>query len=647
HFEGEAYLWSKHAEFLKFVNVPRRAAPAFQLALASYEPADRALLEERGWTVRDAAEFSYDLDGYRSYISRSRAEFTVAKDQNVRFRSGWFSDRSATYLAAGRPVITQDTGFGNVLPVGEGLFAFSTMEEILESIRLIEDDYPRARKAARAVAAGFFAHDVVLPDLLSRLGLAPKPSAPYRSSAEDAFDVGRPIDAGSFDAVLEPLVLEPTSRRPLRLPEETIRGVMSRPLPVRSRTGRRGTGEPSRNGTSDSGGPLPEFSLIVVTFGALALTRLCLESALARAAGHSVEILVVDNASTDGTPDYLESLAASDPRISPILLPENRGFPAACNAGLERARGEILILLNNDTILPPEWLERLRAPLLDPRVGGVNPVTNRIGTEAEVSTAYRTYGGWLREARRRARDHRGRTREVEMLALFCLAVRRTVYERIGPLDEGFGLGLFEDDDYSARLRDAGFRLMCAEDVLVHHFGEASFGELVPRGEYGDLFRANRARFEGKWEREWTTHSRRTPLRYVRVVEEARRLVSDLVPEGATVAVVSRGDEELVAFSGRTGWHFPRQGDGTYAGHYPADGPAAVAQVEALHGAGADYLLIPEPAFWWLEYYEELERHLARHCAEVARTDGGLLFRLAGTEPVPAGAEGTPPGGGIA
>jgi hypothetical protein len=81
--------------------------------------------------VRDDLDLSCDVDAYRQYVAGSCGEFTVAKVQNVRVRSGWFSDRSATYLAAGRPVITQETGFSNILPTGEGLFAFSTMEEIL------------------------------------------------------------------------------------------------------------------------------------------------------------------------------------------------------------------------------------------------------------------------------------------------------------------------------------------------------------------------------------------------------------------------------------------------------------------------------------------------------------------------------------
>jgi hypothetical protein len=108
---------------------------------------------------------------YRDYISSSRAEFTVAKDQNVRLRSGWFSERSACYLAAGRPVVTQDTGFGRVLPTGEGLFAFDNTEQALEAIEVINADYERHSRAARAIAEEYFDSGKVLGKLLEDLGL--------------------------------------------------------------------------------------------------------------------------------------------------------------------------------------------------------------------------------------------------------------------------------------------------------------------------------------------------------------------------------------------------------------------------------------------------------------------------------------------
>ena len=111
------------------------------------------------------------MDEYRDYIGGSRGEFTVAKEQNIRLRSGWFSDRSACYLAAGRPVIVQDTAFGSYLPTGKGLFAFQTMEDILTAVDKIEGDYEGNCRTARDLAVEYFAAEKVLASLMQRAGL--------------------------------------------------------------------------------------------------------------------------------------------------------------------------------------------------------------------------------------------------------------------------------------------------------------------------------------------------------------------------------------------------------------------------------------------------------------------------------------------
>ena len=168
---GEVYRWSKHVEFMKFLDLPSRTSQALELALAGCNDTDRRVLEEHGWRIRNAAEVSDDVDTYRAYISGSRAEFTVAKDQNVRLRSGWFSDRSATYLAARRPVVTQDTGFGNVFPTGRGLFGFSTMDEAVTAVEAINADYEQHSRAAGELARAYFDSDLVLTRLLKDCGV--------------------------------------------------------------------------------------------------------------------------------------------------------------------------------------------------------------------------------------------------------------------------------------------------------------------------------------------------------------------------------------------------------------------------------------------------------------------------------------------
>jgi hypothetical protein len=172
-YKGETYYWSKHHEFLKFIDLPRRVDLPFELAtgLVHLYPDVRGMLTSCGWRLVDAHQFTACPWPYRDYVRASLGEFTVARDQNVRLRSGWFSERSACYLAGGRPVITQDTGFGKYLPTGEGLFAFNSMEEIVAACEAIRSDYVRHSRAARAIAEEYFRAETVLEKVLCDLGL--------------------------------------------------------------------------------------------------------------------------------------------------------------------------------------------------------------------------------------------------------------------------------------------------------------------------------------------------------------------------------------------------------------------------------------------------------------------------------------------
>ncbi|HEY1266233.1 MAG TPA: hypothetical protein VGH16_03190 [Candidatus Binatia bacterium] len=172
-FKGETYFWSKHHEFLKFIDVPKRAVQPIELAtgLDNLGAGDAELLQSNGWRLVDAHPLTLSPQPYRDYICASRGELTVAKDLNVRLKSGWFSERSACYLAAGHPVITQDTGFDAVLPTGRGLFTFNTVEEILTAFDAIDSDYERESGAARAIAEEYFKAETVLARLLGDLGL--------------------------------------------------------------------------------------------------------------------------------------------------------------------------------------------------------------------------------------------------------------------------------------------------------------------------------------------------------------------------------------------------------------------------------------------------------------------------------------------
>ena len=253
----------------------------------------------------------------------------------------------------------------------------------------------------------------------------------------------------------------------------------------------------------------PKVSIIIVSFENVELTQLCLESVFANTTHPNYEVIVVDNASSDSTPEYLRDLEVNEPRVKVILNTENLGFAAANNQGLAIAEGEFLLLLNNDTVVPRGWLSPLirQASLED--VGLVGPVTNFVGNEAKVDVPYADdLDGMGDFAADHMREHKGQSFDIKVLAMFCVLMRRDVYEEVGPLDEAFGIGMFEDDDYSYRMREAGYRTVCAEDAFIHHFGQAAFKKLIESGAYGELWEKNQAVFESKWGA-WEAHVHRS------------------------------------------------------------------------------------------------------------------------------------------
>lgn len=171
-YGGEIYRWSKHLEWVKFMDLPTRTSQTFEVALKVDDQSDREELALNGWRLVDPLPISLDpFASYRAFIGGSRAEFSVAKDQNVRLRSGWFSERDACYLASGRPVVAQDTGFGVALPTGEGLFAVRSVDDAVHAIDKINGDYRRHAAAARALAEEYFDARQVARRFLEDVGL--------------------------------------------------------------------------------------------------------------------------------------------------------------------------------------------------------------------------------------------------------------------------------------------------------------------------------------------------------------------------------------------------------------------------------------------------------------------------------------------
>ena len=242
----------------------------------------------------------------------------------------------------------------------------------------------------------------------------------------------------------------------------------------------------------------PLASVVVVTYNNLALNRQCLESVYGRTEWPNLEVIAVDNASEDGTPEYLAEALREFPTLHVVLNDGNEGFARANNVGLARAAGAFLVLLNNDTIVSRGWLAALIRHLQrDPTLGMVGPSSNAVGNEAEIPVGYQDVAGMPAWAAEYVLEHDGESFDIPMLGMFCVAMRRDVFEKVGGLDERFEIGMFEDDDYARRVRLAGYRMTCVRDSFVHHWQKASF-RLLGEPEYLKLYHRNRRRFDEKW-----------------------------------------------------------------------------------------------------------------------------------------------------
>ena len=170
-FRGETYYWSKHLNFLPLADLPQRTSQELELATEIDEEAVRSEFQRNGWVLTNPLAVSQDIEVYHHYICTSRGEFSVSKDVVVRTRSGWFSDRSVCYLAAGKPVVTQDTGFSKSISTGRGLLTFSTAEEARAALDAINCDYLTHARAAREIAQEYFDSTKVLAKMLLDVGI--------------------------------------------------------------------------------------------------------------------------------------------------------------------------------------------------------------------------------------------------------------------------------------------------------------------------------------------------------------------------------------------------------------------------------------------------------------------------------------------
>jgi len=696
-YEGEEYQWSKHFEFLKFLDVPKCTSQKFELALSGFDTSDRALLEASGWEVRDAANFSLDFELYKQYIAGSRGEFTVAKDQNIRFRTAWFSDRSATYLAAARPVITQETGFSKFLPTGEGLFSFSTKDEVLAAVDAINGDYERQRRAAMAVAREYFSYDIVLPRLLSEAGIdAAKSRSVGGSRHRHQVNV-----IGAFSAQTG---LGETARRYVRALEAA--GIKVNPV---------------------------ETSLLRADSPPLCDGE------------EGVNIICSDIASQPATPSMLAKGPLHRGYNIALWLWELRSIPRRYRehfAYYNEIWAPTSFLTDAFGSVSPIPVVTLPHPLLPGSEGDRARGRQRLGLDADAYIFTFVFNFFSRIERKNPMGvidsfkAAFKPHESAHLVIKCLNSDFSAdhFHTLERMTEGQHISICDDEWPRAQMVDlmaatdcyvslhraegvglpigdamaAGkpviatgwsgnmdfmnvsnsfpvrFRLMELETDVGHYPKGSIYAEpdlehaaelmryVFERREEGAR-RGNIARAEIRaWYSEITagkaiasrlelisqrrklhelqrqlhspiedlprfsasfkTLGEYVPehaLHYESVKQGVRRVILSCLPSTANVLILSGGDDELIDLGERRGWHFPQGNQREYAGFHPRDSAEAIRNLELVRRHGGEFLVFPEPSFWWLDHYREFHEYLQQKYAVAYSDQCCLIYDLSG------------------
>lgn len=235
-------------------------------------------------------------------------------------------------------------------------------------------------------------------------------------------------------------------------------------------------------------------SIIILTYNQLEVSKKCFESLAKYTKEEEVEIIVVDNGSTDGTREYLKSNSS----FITILNDINMGFAKGCNQGIEVATGDNLLFLNNDTIVTENWLDAMLALLnSNEKIGMVGPVSNYISGLQRINVDYHTDEEINEFSLRYCAKVKGKSKRVIRLVGFCLLVRRELIEKLVGFDERFKLGSFEDDDICLRTVLEGYELHIALDSFVHHYGHVTFNGNNDIN-INQLYIENRMKYIEKW-----------------------------------------------------------------------------------------------------------------------------------------------------
>lgn len=278
------------------------------------------------------------------------------------------------------------------------------------------------------------------------------------------------------------------------------------------------------------------FSVILLAYNNLEeTTKPCLESLFQATVKTDFQIVVVDNASEDGTADYLKSIESKHDNLKIVLNATNKGYSGGNNTGVEAYKADYYILLNSDTIVTDGWLDKFEAFFKShPDTGLIGPMTNSAGNEQtlclnieeeqgedETTSRNERMQESIRQGLQWCARHEGSHFFTDCLGFFCVAIRQEVFDTIGLLDESYGIGMFEDEDFCKRAEQAGFEMACMEDVFIYHMGSYSFKKLGEKLHM--LFLSNLEKFKKNYGIEW--ESRLSPKRI------AKLLLADMEKKG--------------------------------------------------------------------------------------------------------------------
>ncbi len=383
--------------------------------------------------------------------------------------SEWFDTRLVADLALARPA-------WNFVLIGSTYGADTTRLERLPNIHLMGE---RSYEELPALASSF---DVgIIPFSRTPLTDATDPVKFYEMMALGLEVVAAPLpDLVPYSDLCR---LADGSEEFLQAIDGALRATGDRAIVARRNEFARHNSWDVRTDTLETAlrGLYPLVSIAIVSFNNRDFTELCLKSVEQHTCHPNLEIIIVDNASSDGSREWLSKEASTLPHVSVILNNSNLGFPAACNQAAAAASGEVLCLLNNDTVVTHGWLTAMLDELeASAQVGMVGPSSNGVANEAKVTAGYENLAELHEWAGDFVRAHDRESFSIPMLALFCVVIRRKLWDELGGLDERFEVGMFEDDDLSRRIRHAGYDCKMPARRRVHHFQEVSLGHCLRR-----------------------------------------------------------------------------------------------------------------------------------------------------------------------